>query len=80
MKAPKAQVGAKLLKRKLGFRGLLDVIPLDATLVKGSHGLPPASAEVGPLVMSDTPGLINGDKVDATAVCELILAHLTATA
>jgi predicted AlkP superfamily pyrophosphatase or phosphodiesterase len=80
MRAPKAQVGAKLLKRKLGFRGLLDVIPLDATLVKGSHGLPPASAEVGPLVMSDAPDLIKSDKVDATAVCELILSHLAAKA
>ena len=27
-----------LLRKKLGFRGLMDVIPLDATLVKGSHG------------------------------------------
>ena len=27
-----------LLKKKLGLRGLLDVIPLDASLVKGSHG------------------------------------------
>ena len=28
----------ELLKKKLGIRGLLDVIPLDPTLVKGSHG------------------------------------------
>jgi len=27
-----------LLKKKLGLRGLLEVIPLDASLVKGSHG------------------------------------------
>ena len=76
LKAPKAQVAAKLLRRKLGFRGLLDVIPLDASLVKGSHGLPAASTDVGPLVMTDTPGVLRGEKVDATAVCELILAHL----
>jgi len=24
--------------RKLGFRALMDVIPLDASLVRGSHG------------------------------------------
>lgn len=36
--APKAKIGMFLLKKKLGFRALLDVIPLDASLVKGSHG------------------------------------------
>lgn len=35
---PKLKIGAFLLKKKLGLRGLLEVIPLDATLVKGSHG------------------------------------------
>jgi len=28
----------KLAKKKIGFRTLMDVIPLDASLVKGSHG------------------------------------------
>jgi len=31
-----------LLRGRLGFRTLLDVIPLDAGLVKGSHGRPVA--------------------------------------
>lgn len=31
----------KVIKKKLGFRQLLNVIPLDATLVKGSHGAKP---------------------------------------
>ncbi len=35
---PKLEVARFLLKKKLGLRGLLEVIPLDATLVKGSHG------------------------------------------
>jgi len=35
---PKAKIAAFLLKKKLGFRTLLDVIPLDPSLVKGSHG------------------------------------------
>jgi predicted AlkP superfamily pyrophosphatase or phosphodiesterase len=35
---PKLKIAKFLLKKKLGFRGLLDVIPLDAGLVKGSHG------------------------------------------
>lgn len=35
---PKLKIAKFLLKKKLGLRGLLDVIPLDASLVKGSHG------------------------------------------
>jgi len=38
IKFPKLKIGKFLIKKKLGFRGLMDVIPLDATLVKGSHG------------------------------------------
>jgi predicted AlkP superfamily pyrophosphatase or phosphodiesterase len=35
---PKAKIAKFLLKKKLGIRALLEVIPLDPTLVKGSHG------------------------------------------
>ena len=35
---PKLRIAKFLLKKKLGLRGLLDIIPLDATRVKGSHG------------------------------------------
>jgi hypothetical protein len=35
---PKLRIAKFLLKKKFGMRGLLDVIPLDASLVKGSHG------------------------------------------
>jgi hypothetical protein len=38
LKLPKLAIAKFLLKKKLGLRGLLEVIPLDATLVKGSHG------------------------------------------
>lgn len=41
IKVPKLQIAAKLLKKKLGFRTLMDVIPLDASLVLGSHGTCP---------------------------------------
>lgn len=36
--APKLRIAGFLLRKKLGLRGLLEVIPLDATLVRGSHG------------------------------------------
>lgn len=38
LKLPALPIAKFLAKKKLGFRALLDVIPLDATLVKGSHG------------------------------------------
>lgn len=36
---PMAKAALFLAKKKLGFRGLLELIPLDPALVKGSHGL-----------------------------------------
>jgi hypothetical protein len=53
----KARIAAKIAARKAGFRNLLDVIPLDASLVKGSHGLAPARPEEGPLVIGSDPSL-----------------------
>jgi hypothetical protein len=38
-----------LLQKKLGFRMLMDVIPLDASLVKGSHGCRPKSKRDWPV-------------------------------
>jgi hypothetical protein len=48
------RAASKLALRKMGFRALLDVIPLDASLVRGSHGLLPARAEEGPVFASDS--------------------------
>src|SRR5262249_30111256 len=48
---PALKVGKKLAQKALGFRMLLDVIPLDASLVKGSHGRLTDDAE-GPILMS----------------------------
>ena len=35
---PKIHVARRLVQKKLGFRYLMDVIGLDANVVKGSHG------------------------------------------
>lgn len=48
----KLKAAKSVLKKKLGFRYLMNVIPLDATLVKGSHGVPTESPEEGPLLIS----------------------------
>lgn len=44
----------RLAQKKLGFRYKMDVIPLDATLVRGSHGLPNPSPD-GAVVVGPTP-------------------------
>jgi predicted AlkP superfamily pyrophosphatase or phosphodiesterase len=49
----KATVVSSLLKKKLGFRYYMDVIPLDASLVKGSHGTPADDPEEAPLLIGD---------------------------
>lgn len=49
--APKLRIAGKLLRKRLGFRVLMDVIPLDASLVKGSHGTCPADADEWPVLI-----------------------------
>lgn len=73
---PKLKIGGRLLQKALGFRTLLDVIPLDAALVKGSHGRMTDLPEEGPLFMTRRPNLVKGDSLHATDVCEVILRHL----
>ena len=72
------KVGFKVLKKKLGFRMLMDIIPLDATLVGGSHGRPPESPSVGPLFMTKNQNLLTTDAIEPTQVFDLILSHLQA--
>ena len=76
--APKWTIGKKLLKKKLGFRYLMDVIPLDATLVKGSHGVEPAKPSEGAVVLTDQTQLLTASSVGATEVHDLIMRHLVA--
>jgi hypothetical protein len=51
LKLPKLEIAKFLLKKKLGLRGLLEVIPLDATLVKGSHGRDKVPANERPVLL-----------------------------
>jgi predicted AlkP superfamily pyrophosphatase or phosphodiesterase len=76
IKVPAFSVGRRLLARKLGFRTLLDVIPLDATLVRGSHGRIPEKLEHGPLLISNAPDLVQSDCLAAIEIKDLILRHI----
>ncbi|PJZ44952.1 alkaline phosphatase family protein [Leptospira brenneri] len=62
----KVRAGLKLLRKKLGFRYLMDVIPLDARLVKGSHGAIHGQKDFYPIFVSELPSPkkeISADKV-----------------
>ena len=48
IRVPPLALGSRLVRKKLGFRTLMDVIPLDASLVKGSHGRDPRRPGEGP--------------------------------
>ena len=74
--AVKAKIAWTLLRKKLGFRTLLKVIPTDAGLVRGSHGRPAASAGEGAMVMTDQPALLPTDRIEPTDVFDLTLRHL----
>jgi hypothetical protein len=73
---PIVKVGWILTKKKLGFRYLMDVIPLDARLVRGSHGRVTERIEEGPVLMSSERNLVRDSCVHATAVKDLILRHI----
>ena len=74
--AVKLKILWRLLQKKLGFRMLMDVIPLDATLVKGSHGRVPSDPADYPLVISSRPELLPGGRINATDVYHLIKRHV----
>jgi predicted AlkP superfamily pyrophosphatase or phosphodiesterase len=79
LRVPRLRVGWKLARRKLGFRTLLDVIPLDASLVRGSHGRRPAPGDPdAPLVVTGRRELLPGDEINSTDVYHLLLRHLRA--
>lgn len=70
----KARAGYKLLRKKAGLRYVMDVIPLDATLVKGSHGSLIKDASFHPVLITNKK-----QKADLVAidVYDIIWQHLT---
>lgn len=72
---PMGRVARRLIQKKLGFRTLFDVVPLDARLVRGSHGLPAASTDDRPLLIGDGPAP-SDSTIPMTAVRDLVLNAL----
>lgn len=67
----------KLLKKKLGFRTLMNVIPLDASLIKGSHGRIPNSLVDYPIFATNNKSTDLEQGINATDVFKLIYKHVT---
>jgi hypothetical protein len=73
---PTLSIGWRLVRRGLGFATLMDVVPLDPTLVKGSHGRVTDVVQDGPAFISSESQLLPDTPVAAVAVKDIILRHV----
>jgi predicted AlkP superfamily pyrophosphatase or phosphodiesterase len=77
IRLPRLTVGWKVARRRLGFRGLLDVIPLDASLVRGSHGRRPGPLDAdAPVLVTRRRDLVPAGGIESVDVYNLLLRHL----
>jgi predicted AlkP superfamily pyrophosphatase or phosphodiesterase len=68
----KARAGLALVRKMAGFRYSMNVVPLEPSVVRGSHGRLPDDPDDGPVLLCSDP--TNGrDTIDATEVKELLL-------
>jgi predicted AlkP superfamily pyrophosphatase or phosphodiesterase len=71
IRMPMVKIASKLLKKKLSFRMLMDVVPLDATLVKGSHGRIPSDKREFPILIAPAERVSKAE-FDSTDVYQII--------
>jgi hypothetical protein len=84
LRFPALRVARRLAQKRLGFRYLMDVIPLDAGLVRGSHGRLPDDPRDGPVFLSTEPfahcggepreGVVAMESVPARVLAQMGLA------
>lgn len=77
IKFPMAKAALRLLQKKLGFRYTMDLIPINGSGVKGSHGRIPDSINKGPMVATQQTGLLQTETLKPVDVYDLIYNHLT---
>lgn len=70
------KVAWKLLRKKMGFRQVLDIIPLKAELIKGSHGRIPEDPADHPVFITNRKNLLERDRVQAIDVFDLMRKHV----
>ena len=76
LRLPSLRIAGKLARRKLGFRTLLDVIPLDTSLVKGSHGRTEQAPESLPVLITTDGRASRPDELSCRDVRDVILEHM----
>ena len=74
MRFPKLHSARRLLEKKLGFRTTFDVVPLDARVVRGSHGLAAADPRDRPILIGHGPN--PNASVPMTRVKEMLLGAM----
>ncbi len=74
LRFPKLRIAKFLLKKKLGMRALLDVIPLDASLVKGSHGRDQVPGPLRPVLLGTRFPVLGAQDVHH-AILDAVLAN-----
>jgi len=83
LRFPKLRVAWRLAQKKLGFRMLMDVIPLQPELVRGSHGRLPDDPLDGPVWLSSLPWSAGNPEPDGplamTSVRDRILSTVSHT-
>ena len=72
-RSAKARAGLSLVRKKLGLRYAMKVVPLDPRWVRGSHGRLPADPMDGPVVITSDASLWR-ESVAAADVHDLVLA------
>ena len=73
IRIPKLKLVWTLIKKKLGFRYLMNVIPLDESLIKGSHGSPFVSEDFWPVLLTKDQ---NKNIFEPTEIKDLIMRKL----
>jgi predicted AlkP superfamily pyrophosphatase or phosphodiesterase len=71
-KLVKARAGAALVRKKIGMRYVMSVVPLDPSPVRGTHGRLPEDQQDAPVLLCSDPALAR-DRIAATDVRDLLL-------
>ena len=79
IRLPKLKIGWRLLQKRLGLRMLMDVIPLDATLAKGSHGRRPADPKDWPVFITEHSGFSTDSTMESPEVYQALLKSFQET-
>lgn len=75
LRMPKLRAARRLLQKRLGFRTLFDVVPLDPSVVRGSHGRASDNPDDGPVLIGSGPAPI-ARTLCMTEVRDLLLSGL----